>query len=184
MILRELDLVYDVTDEKVFDALAKGGKTFYLGVDPTADSMHIGHLAALMIAKRLEMLGNKPIILVGGMTATIGDPSGKESERTLQGLETIEKNANSLKDQIRKLFGENIEIKNNIEWLNTSLIEYLRDYGKLFNINNMLAKDIVASRLDKGISYTEFSYQVLQAIDFQYLYKNFDCSIQLGGQDQ
>ncbi len=161
----------------------------YCGVDPTGDSMHIGHLIPFMILKRFQLAGHQPIVVIGGATGSIGDPSGRSSERTLQTMDVVKENARKLTHQMTSIFnneGEHqFEIVNNYEWLSElSLLDFLRDYGKHFNVNVMLAKDIVASRLDTGISFTEFTYQILQSIDFHYLYKNMDVQLQVGGADQ
>lgn len=151
--------------------------------------MHIGHLIPFMILKRFQLAGHHPIVVIGGATGSIGDPSGRTSERTLQTMEVVENNADKLKAQMIHLFnkgqGGDFEIVNNHDWLGKiSLLDFLRDYGKHFNINTMLAKDIVASRLDVGISFTEFSYQILQSIDFHHLYKEHQVQLQIGGGDQ
>lgn len=159
----------------------------YCGVDPTGDSMHIGHLIPFMMMKRFAMAGHHPYILIGGATGSIGDPSGRKSERKLQTMEQVNHNVEALTKQMKHLFGddENITFVNNYDWLSKiSLLDFLRDYGKLVNVNTMLAKDIVASRLKVGISYTEFTYQILQSIDFWTLYRNFDIQLQIGGADQ
>lgn len=161
--------------------------SLYCGVDPTGGSMHIGHLIPFMMMKRFQLAGHKPFILIGGATGTIGDPSGRTSERTLQTLETVQKNVEGLSSQMKKLFGKdaNVTIVNNYDWLSSlTLLDFLRSYGKDFNINTMLAKDIVASRLDKGISFTEFAYQILQSIDFLHLFKSHNVQLQIGGADQ
>ena len=149
--------------------------------------MHIGHLIPFMMMKRFQLAGHKPFILIGGATGTIGDPSGRTSERMLQTLETVQENVEGLSSQMKKLFGKdaNVTIVNNYDWLSSlTLLDFLRSYGKDFNINTMLAKDIVASRLDKGISFTEFAYQILQSIDFLHLFKNHNVQLQIGGADQ
>lgn len=159
----------------------------YCGVDPTGDSMHIGHLIPFMMMKRFQLAGHRPYILIGGGTGTIGDPSGRTTERTLQTMETVQHNVDALSNQMRKLFGKdaNISFVNNFDWLSKiSLLEFLRDYGKNFNINTMLAKDIVSSRLEVGISFTEFTYQILQSIDFLHLFKTYGVQLQIGGADQ
>ncbi|WP_440603625.1 tyrosine--tRNA ligase [Bacillus sp. GB_SG_008] len=163
--------------------------SLYCGVDPTGDSMHIGHLIPFMMMKRFQLEGHHPVILIGGATGTIGDPSGRQTERQLQTLEQVQHNVEALTAQMQKLFdfGGNSEVKmvNNYDWTHeVSILEFLRDYGKNFSINNMLAKDIVASRLDTGISFTEFTYQILQAMDFHHLYKEEDVQLQIGGSDQ
>lgn len=159
----------------------------YVGIDPTGDSMHIGHLIPFMILKRFQLAGHHPVILIGSGTGSIGDPSGKKSERLLQSMDKIKRNEIALTAQMEKLFGEDgkFEIVNNYSWLSKlSLLDFLRDYGKLFNVNTMLNKEIVASRLEVGISFTEFTYQILQAIDFLHLYRHNDVQLQLGGADQ
>ncbi|UQS83171.1 tyrosine--tRNA ligase [Bombilactobacillus thymidiniphilus] len=158
----------------------------YCGVDPTGDSLHIGHLIPFMILKRFQLLGHKPVIVIGGATGSIGDPSGKKAERVLQSKEQIEHNQAALTQQMINLFGtENFEIVNNYDWLSRlDLLTFLRDYAKLFNVNTMLNKDVVASRLKTGISYTEFTYQILQAIDFLTLYREHNVQLQVGGGDQ
>ncbi|MDF7668852.1 MULTISPECIES: tyrosine--tRNA ligase [unclassified Lactobacillus] len=158
----------------------------YCGTDPTGDSLHIGHLIPFMILKRFQLAGYHPVIVIGGGTGTIGDPSGRKSERTLLDAEKLHQNEVALTKQMEKLFGtENFQIVNNAEWLDKlTLIDFLRDYGKHFQVNNMLNKDVVASRLENGISFTEFSYQILQAIDFNELNKNYGVQMQIGGSDQ
>ena len=175
------------TDEEgLKQALESGEVKLYCGVDPTGDSMHIGHLIPFIMLRRFQLLGHKPYVLIGGATGTIGDPSGRTSERQLQTLDVVKENVNKLTIQLKKIFGEdNINLVNNYDWLSKiDLLSFLRDYGKNFSVNTMLAKDIVASRLDKGISFTEFSYQILQSIDFKYLNENYGISLQIGGADQ
>lgn len=163
----------------------------YCGVDPTGDSMHIGHLIPFMILKRFQLAGHKPLVLIGGATGSIGDPSGRNSERTLQTMDTVQENSRKLAQQMDRLFlkgdtaNSGFRIVNNYEWLSElSLLAFLRDYGKHFNVNTMLGKDIVASRLEQGISFTEFTYQILQSIDFRHLYREYDVQLQVGGADQ
>lgn len=163
--------------------------SLYCGVDPTGDSMHIGHLIPFMVLKRFQLAGHRPVILIGGATGTIGDPSGRQTERSLQTLEQVQENVDALTTQMKKLFvtdGDNqIRLVNNYDWTHKiNVIEFLRDYGKNFSINTMLAKDIVSSRLETGISFTEFSYQILQSLDYLHLYKNEDVQLQIGGSDQ
>ncbi|HDX9577104.1 TPA: tyrosine--tRNA ligase [Bacillus pseudomycoides] len=163
--------------------------SLYCGVDPTGDSMHIGHLIPFMMMKRFQLEGHPPIILIGGATGTIGDPSGRQTERQLQTLEQVQQNVEALTAQMKKLFdfGGNSKVKmvNNYDWTHqVSIIEFLREYGKNFSVNTMLAKDIVASRLDTGISFTEFAYQILQSMDFHHLYKEEGVQLQIGGSDQ
>lgn len=162
----------------------------YCGIDATGSSMHIGHLIPFMILKRFQLAGHKPVILIGAATGSIGDPSGKSEERVLQSEETVAYNAQKITEQMQKLFkagdaDSEIRLVNNLDWTkNLSLLDFLRDYGKNFNLNTMLAKDIVASRLETGISFTEFSYQILQSMDFLHLYRNLDVQLQVGGADQ
>lgn len=163
--------------------------SLYCGVDPTGDSMHIGHLIPFMMLKRFQMAGHRPVILIGGATGTIGDPSGRTSERTLQTMDQVQKNVDALTAQMKKLFlnegDTGLRMVNNFDWThNLTILDFLRDYGKNFSVNTMLAKDIVASRLDSGISFTEFSYQILQSMDFHHLFKEMDVQLQIGGADQ
>ena len=169
------------------DLVNKKSVGIYVGIDPTGDSMHIGHLIPFMILKRFQLAGHHPVIVIGGGTGSIGDPSGKKSERVLQTMDQVRHNQDALTAQMEKLFGQDgkFEIVNNYNWLSKlSLLDFLRDYGKLFNVNTMLNKEIVASRLEVGISFTEFTYQILQSIDFLHLYRHNDVQVQLGGADQ
>ncbi len=175
-------LVKDVSDPSVKEKLNNGGMTFYIGTDPTGDSLHIGHFSSFLICKRLKDAGHHPIILVGGGTGLIGDPK-PDSERPMITKETVEHNFNCLKNQLTKLFG--CEVVNNYDWCkDINFIDFLRDFGKFFNVNYMLNKDIVARRLDAGITYTEFSYMIMQALDFWWLNKNKNVTLQVAGQDQ
>ncbi len=164
--------------------------SLYCGVDPTGDSMHIGHLIPFMVLRRFQLAGHRPVILIGGATGTIGDPSGRQSERSLQTLEQVQENVDALTAQMKKLFisddnDNQVRLVNNYDWTkDINVIEFLRDFGKNFSINTMLAKDVVSSRLDSGISFTEFSYQILQSIDYLHLYKHEDVQLQIGGSDQ
>lgn len=166
--------------------LDKGPVSLYCGTDPTGDSLHIGHLIPFIMLKRFQLAGNHPYILIGGGTGTIGDPSGRKTERQLQSLEQVQKNEKALTNQMIKLFGtENFNIVDNYDWLSKiSLLDFLRDYGKDFSVNSMLSKEAVASRLEGGISFTEFSYQILQSIDFLHLYEKENIQLQIGGADQ
>lgn len=175
-------LIKDVSDPSLKEKLNKGGMTFYIGTDPTGDSLHIGHFSSFLICKRLKDAGHHPILLVGGGTGLIGDPK-PDSERPMITYEQVNHNFNCLKAQAEKLFG--FEVVNNYDWLkNISFIDFLRDYGKFFNVNYMLQKDIIARRLDEGITYTEFSYMIMQAMDFLYLNKHRNVELQVAGQDQ
>ena len=186
--LKYRDLVYQQTDEEgIKKLLETESVSIYCGTDPTGDSLHVGHLLPFLTLKRFAKYGHKPLVLVGGGTGIIGDPSGRSEERQLQSLETIEENAKKLENQLRNIFrgDENIEFVNNGDWLGKmSMIEFLRDYGKLINVNYMLAKDSVSSRLENGLSFTEFSYTLLQGIDYAYLNEHHGVKMQLGGSDQ
>lgn len=179
------------TDEEGLKSLTEEKSiALYCGIDPSGDSMHVGHLIPFMILKRFQLAGHKPVILIGGGTGSIGDPSGRNSERVLQTMDKIMDNADKLSAQMRKLFKagseeSGIKLVNNYDWLSgLSLLDFLRDFGKEFNINTMLAKDVVSSRLDTGISFTEFSYQIIQSVDFLHLFQNEDVQLQIGGSDQ
>lgn len=186
--LKYRDLVYQQTDEEgIKKLLETESASIYCGTDPTGDSLHVGHLLPFLTLKRFAKYGHKPVVLVGGGTGIIGDPSGRSEERQLQSLETIAENAKKLESQLRNIFrgDENIEFVNNGDWLGKmSMIEFLRDYGKLINVNYMLAKDSVSSRLENGLSFTEFSYTLLQGIDYAYLNEHHGVKMQLGGSDQ
>ena len=186
--LKYRDLVYQQTDEEgIKKLLETESVSIYCGTDPTGDSLHVGHLLPFLTLKRFAKYGHKPVVLVGGGTGIIGDPSGRSEERQLQSLETIVENAKKLENQLRNIFrgDENIEFVNNGDWLGKmSMIEFLRDYGKLINVNYMLAKDSVSSRLENGLSFTEFSYTLLQGIDYAYLNEHHGVKMQLGGSDQ
>ena len=175
-------LVDNVTSEEVEDVINNGEVTFYIGTDPTADSLHIGHYSSLLMAKRLEKHGHHPIMLVGGATGFIGDPKAT-GERSMLTSEVLKSNYDALHAQISKLWG--FDMVNNLDWTkDITIIDFLRDYGKLFNVNYMLNKETVKKRLDSGISYTEFSYMILQSLDFLNLYQTRGCTMQIGGQDQ
>lgn len=183
-------LLYQQTDEEgMAEVLDREKISLYCGVDPTADSMHIGHIVPLLTLRRFQLHGHRPILLVGGATGMIGDPSGRNEERQLQSTEQIDRNVESIKKQMEQIFDfqrENgAKMVNNRDWIGgMSVIEFLRDYGKLISVNYMLAKDSVASRLEGGISFTEFSYTLIQAIDFNHLYNEYNCRVQIGGSDQ
>lgn len=175
-------LIQDISDESLIEKLNQGGLTFYIGTDPTADSMHIGHYSSFLISKRLAKAGHHPILLVGGATGLIGDPK-PTSERPMISKEEVKKNFEGLKKQAQDIFG--FEVVNNYDWTkDINVIDFLRDYGKYFNINYMLAKDKVKSRLESGITYAEFSYMILQALDFLHLYETRNCTLQVAGSDQ
>lgn len=175
-------LIKDVSDPSLNDKINQGGMTFYIGTDPTGDSLHIGHFSSFLICKRLKDAGHYPIVLVGGATGLIGDPK-PDSERPMITKEQVDYNFNKLKDQLIKLFG--CEVVNNYDWSkDINFIDFLRDFGKYFNVNYMLNKDIISRRLDAGITYTEFSYMIMQALDFWWLNKNKNVTLQVAGQDQ
>lgn len=185
-------LLYQQTDAEGMEKLLNEQKvSLYVGVDPTADSMHIGHIVPLLTLRRFQQAGHTPVLLVGGATGMVGDPSGRSEERQLQTVEQIDQNVQALKKQFERLFDFNsgadnaATLVNNYDWIaNMSTIEFLRDYGKLINVNYMLGKDTIASRLDTGISFTEFTYTIIQGIDFNHLYDNHNVRIQVGGSDQ
>lgn len=180
--LKWRDLIQDISDQSLIDKLNNEQLTFYIGTDPTADSMHIGHYSSFLISKRLAKAGHHPILLVGGATGLIGDPK-PTAERPMISKEEVEKNFKGLKEQAEKIFG--FEVVNNYDWTkDINVIDFLRDYGKYFNINYMLAKDKVKSRLESGITFAEFAYMILQALDFMYLYENRNCVLQVAGSDQ
>ena len=175
-------LIQDISNEELIDKLNNESLTFYIGTDPTADSMHIGHYSSFLISKRLAKYGHKPILLVGGATGLIGDPK-PTAERPMISKEEVEHNFKGLKKQAEEIFG--FEVVNNFDWIkDINVIDFLRDYGKYFNINYMLAKDKVKSRMESGITYAEFSYMILQALDFMHLYETRDCVLQVAGSDQ
>ena len=183
-------LLYQQTDEKgLAEVLSNEKISLYCGVDPTADSMHIGHIVPLLTLRRFQEHGHRPILLVGGATGMIGDPSGRSEERQLQTTEQIEDNVAGITKQMERIFdfkAENgAQMVNNKDWIGAmTIIEFLRDFGKLLGVNYMLAKDNVASRLEDGISFTEFTYMLIQGIDFNHLYTNYGCRVQIGGSDQ
>lgn len=189
--LKSRGLLYQTTGDSEIEQLLNDTKqVIYCGVDPTGDSLHVGHLFPMRTLLRFAKQGHTIIFLVGGATGMIGDPSGKSSERQLLSAEEIEDNVTALKKQLEAL-AENAGVKenaifvNNLDWTNQiDLISFFRDYGKHFPLTQMLAKESVKSRMETGISYTEFSYQVLQSLDFEHLYRTYQCGIQIGGSDQ
>ena len=175
-------LIKDISNPELEQKLNEGGLTFYIGTDPTADSLHIGHLSSFLISKRLKEAGHHPILLIGGATGLIGDPR-PTAERSIISYETVKHNVECLTKQAKELFG--FDVVNNYDWSkDINFLDYLRDYGKYFNINYMLDKDIIRRRLDTGITYTEFSYMIMQALDFLWLFENKDCTMQVAGSDQ
>lgn len=183
-------LLYQQTDEEGLQKVLNEEKiSLYCGVDPTADSMHIGHIVPLLTLRRFAMHGHRPILLVGGATGMIGDPSFRADERQLQTEEQVAQNVAGLRKQLERLFEFNEDggavLVNNKDWIGKmSAIEFLRDFGKLLSVNYMLAKENVSSRLETGISFTEFSYMLIQGADFNHLYDNYGCRVQIGGSDQ
>ncbi|WP_172209080.1 tyrosine--tRNA ligase [Lactococcus hodotermopsidis] len=188
--LKERGLIFQTTDETALRAaLDKGSVSFYTGYDPTADSLHLGHLVPILNMRRLQLAGHKPVALVGGATGMIGDPSFKDSERSLQTTETVAEWSNSIKAQLSRFLdfnGENSAIVvNNYDWFaEMNVLEFLRDVGKHFTINYMMSKESVKKRIETGISYTEFAYQILQGYDFYELNERYGVSLQVGGSDQ
>ncbi|MFJ5758342.1 tyrosine--tRNA ligase [Neobacillus sp. NPDC093182] len=183
-------LIYQQTDEESLkDLIGKEKISLYCGVDPTADSLHIGHMVPFLMLRRFQQHGHRPVVLVGGATGLIGDPSGKSEERKLQTLEAVQKNVEGIQKQLAAIFdfeGKNGAVMvNNYDWAGSmDIVTFLRDIGKHIGVNYMLAKDTIASRLESGISFTEFTYTILQAMDFNHLYENFNCKLQVGGSDQ
>lgn len=183
-------LIYQQTDESgTENILNKEQVTLYCGADPTADSLHIGHLLPFLTLRRFQEHGHRPLVLIGGGTGMIGDPSGKSEERTLQTEAQVETNVQGIYKQMHKIFEFDTEkgakLVNNKDWLGQiSLIDFLRDYGKHVGVNYMLGKDSIQTRLEHGISYTEFTYTILQAIDFGHLNRTYNCKVQVGGSDQ
>ena len=175
-------LVQDISDNELIDKLNNEQLTFYIGTDPTADSMHIGHYSSFLISKRLAKYGHKPILLIGGATGLIGDPK-PTAERPMISKEEVNHNIEGLTKQAKEIFG--FEVVNNYDWIkDISIIDFLRDYGKYFNVGYMLAKDKVKSRMETGITYAEFSYMILQALYFLHLYETKNCVLQVAGSDQ
>lgn len=186
-LLQELkwrDLLYDITDPELENVFENEKLTFYVGADPTADSLHVGHLISYLVSKRLMDKGHVPILVIGGGTGLIGDPSGRSSERQLLTLDKSMENASAITKQVKNIL-PTATVVNNYDWIKEyDVITFLRDLGKHFNINHMIQKDSVKSRMDNGISFTEFSYQIIQSLDFMELYKRNNCKLQIGGQDQ
>ena len=175
-------LIKDISSPELEEKLNKGGMSFYIGTDPTADSLHVGHLSSFLISKRLKEAGHHPYLLIGGATGMIGDPRPTK-ERAMISKEQVDKNIAGLKSQVEKLFG--FDVVNNYDWTkNINVLDFLRDYGKYFNINYMIDKDIIRRRLDSGITYAEFSYMLLQALDFKYLHEHKNVNLQCAGSDQ
>ena len=189
--LKERGLIFQTTDEKALrEALTEGMVSYYVGYDPTADSLHLGNLVLILTMKRLQMAGHKPYPLVGGATGLVGDPSFKDAERGLQTKDTVVAWADNIRAQLERFLdfenGENkAQMENNYNWFeNLSFIDFLRDVGKYYTINYMMSKDSVKSRIESGISYTEFAYQIMQGYDFYELNQRHGITLQLGGSDQ
>lgn len=177
-------LIKDISSPDLKDKLNAGGLTFYIGADPTAESLHIGQFPTFLMIERLKRAGHHPMVLVGGATGRVGDPRGT-GEREKADIEIIEKNFVKIKNQIEKLFGPDIKIVNNFDWFkNMNYIDFLRDVGKYINVNYMLSKDLVKRQLDIGISYAEFSYMLIQGYDFKQLHDKYGVTLQFGGSDQ
>ena len=187
--LQERGLLAQLTDEKEIRELVNTGKaTFYIGFDPTADSLHVGHFMALCLMKRLQMAGNRPIALVGGGTGMIGDPSGRSDLRTMMTTETIDYNCECFKKQMSRFieFGDGKAMMiNNADWLrDLNYIDFIRDIGVCFSVNNMLRAECYKQRMEKGLSFLEFNYMIMQSYDFLMLYQKYGCNMQFGGDDQ
>ncbi len=181
--LKARELFFATTSEDFEEYLENNKVTFYLGCDPTGDSLHVGHLVTYLVAKRLQEHGHHPILLVGGATGQIGDPK-QQGERKMLSIDITNQNVLKLKKQVQEIFHFDT-IVNNLDWtINMNVLDFLRTYGKEFNVNYMINKETVKARLETGISYTEFSYQILQALDWYHLYKEMNCTVQIGGQDQ
>lgn len=182
-------LIAQVTDEERIKELVNNGKaTFYIGFDPTADSLHVGHFMALCLMKRLQMAGNRPVVLIGGGTAYVGDPSGRSDLRSMMTPEIIDHNSNCFKRQMEKFidFGEGKAIMvNNADWLlKLNYVEMLREVGTCFSVNNMLRAECYKQRMEKGLSFLEFNYMIMQSYDFYHLFQHYGCNMQFGGDDQ
>ena len=182
-------LIAQVTNEDEIREMIDNGKaTFYIGFDPTADSLHVGHFMALCLMKRLQMAGNKPIALIGGGTAMIGDPSGRTDMRSMMTRETIQHNCDCFKKQMERFieFGEGkAQMVNNADWLlDLNYVDVLREVGACFSVNNMLRAECYKQRMEKGLSFLEFNYMIMQSYDFYHLYQNYGCNMQFGGNDQ
>ena len=187
--LQARGLIAQVTDEdKIKDLINNGGAKFYIGFDPTADSLHVGHFMALCLMKRLQMAGNRPVVLIGGGTGYIGDPSGRTDMRSMMTPEIIQHNCDCFKKQMERFitFGEDAAIMvNNADWLlKLNYIELLREVGACFSVNNMLRAECYKQRMAKGLSFLEFNYMIMQAYDFFHLHNNYGCNMQFGGDDQ
>ena len=187
--LQARGLIAQVTDEpEIRELINNGGARFYIGFDPTADSLHVGHFMALCLMRRLQLAGNKPVVLVGGGTGYIGDPSGRTDMRSMMTPETIQHNCDCFKKQMERFitFGDDAAILvNNADWLlNLNYIDLLRDVGACFSVNNMLRAECYKQRMERGLSFLEFNYMIMQSYDFLYLHDHYGCNMQFGGDDQ
>ncbi len=187
--LQERGLIAQVTDEpEIRELINNGGARFYIGFDPTADSLHVGHFMALCLMRRLQQAGNKPVVLIGGGTGYIGDPSGRSDLRAVMTPETIQHNCDCFKKQMERFitFGEDAAIMvNNADWLlQLNYVELLREVGACFSVNNMLRAECYKQRMEKGLSFLEFNYMIMQSYDFWYLHQHYGCNMQFGGDDQ
>ena len=187
--LQKRGLIAQVTDEEeIKELINTGGARFYIGFDPTADSLHVGHFMALCLMKRLQMAGNKPIVVIGGGTGMVGDPSGRTDMRTMMTPETIHHNCDCFRKQMERFieFGEDKAIMvNNADWLiNLKYVELLREVGAYFSVNNMLRAECYKQRMERGLSFLEFNYMIMQSYDFLYLHEHYGCNMQFGGNDQ
>ncbi len=187
--LQARGLIAQVTDEpEIRNLINNGGARFYIGFDPTADSLHVGHFMALCLMKRLQMAGNKPVVLIGGGTGFVGDPSGRTDMRSMMTAETIQHNCDCFKKQMERFieFGDDAAIMvNNADWLlKLNYVDLLRDVGSCFSVNNMHRAECYKQRMEKGLSFLEFNYMIMQSYDFWYLHNNYGCNMQFGGDDQ
>ena len=187
--LKQRQLIAQITnEEEVKNLINSGNARFYIGFDPTADSLHVGHFMALCLMKRLQMAGNKPVVLIGGGTGHVGDPSGRTDMRSMMNKETIDHNCECFKRQMERFieFGEDKAIMvNNADWLlKLNYVELLREVGSCFSVNNMLRAECYKQRMEKGLSFLEFNYMIMQAYDFYYLNEHYNCNLQFGGDDQ
>ena len=188
-VLMERGYIEQTTHSELRDVLGKESVPFYIGFDPTADSLHIGHFISLMVASQMQKAGHKPIILIGGGTATVGDPSGKTDMRRMMSREEINHNVECFKKQMSKFLnfeGENgAIIVNNADWLlDLNFVEFMRDIGSLFSVNKMLAAECYKQRMERGLTFFELGYMLMQSYDFLHLYNTYGCKLQLGGNDQ
>ncbi len=185
--LEQRQLIAQVTDEKeIRELINHGNAKFYIGFDPTADSLHVGHFMALCLMKRLQEAGNTPIVLIGGGTGHVGDPSGRSDLRKMMDKSTIDHNVECFKKQMSRFINfDKAIVVNNSDWLlNLNYVEFLRDVGPCFSVNNMLRAECYKQRMERGLSFLEFNYMIMQAYDFYYLNQKYGCNMQFGGDDQ